>query len=164
MFSEDPELPTSPPGSGGQATAPSEAGKTAAEAPQRDSMRLHHRYYRLLRRSRLMVMAFGAAMGYFVFWAVPWFPGGLDEKDYTERVALTLLLGGFCGVLGIGTLTPIGLAGALFHMLNNSLYKNCLFLCAGAVEQKTGTTELSELGGLARCMPATFMACLIASM
>ena len=67
-------------------------------------------------------------------------------------------------VLGIGTLTPIGLAGALFHMLNNSLYKNCLFLCAGAVEQKTGTTELSELGGLARCMPATFTACLIASL
>ena len=67
-------------------------------------------------------------------------------------------------VLGIGTLTPIGLAGALFHMLNNSLYKNCLFLCAGAVEKKTGTTELSELGGLAGSMPATFASCLVASL
>jgi hypothetical protein len=51
-----------------------------------------------------MVIAFWAAMGYFVFWAVPWFPGGLDEKDYTERVAFTFVLGGLCGVLGIGTL------------------------------------------------------------
>lgn len=67
-------------------------------------------------------------------------------------------------VLGIGTLTPIGLAGALFHMLNNSIYKNCLFLCAGAVEKKTGSTELAELGGLARSMPATFTACLLASL
>jgi formate hydrogenlyase subunit 3/multisubunit Na+/H+ antiporter MnhD subunit len=67
-------------------------------------------------------------------------------------------------VLGIGTLTPIGLVGALFHMLNNSLYKNCLFLCAGAVEQKTGTTQLAELGGLARAMPATFTSCLLASL
>jgi formate hydrogenlyase subunit 3/multisubunit Na+/H+ antiporter MnhD subunit len=67
-------------------------------------------------------------------------------------------------VLGIGTLTPIGVAGALFHLLNNSLYKNCLFLCAGAVEQKAGTTELSELGGLGRAMPVTFTACLIASL
>jgi formate hydrogenlyase subunit 3/multisubunit Na+/H+ antiporter MnhD subunit len=67
-------------------------------------------------------------------------------------------------ILGIGTLTPLGLAGALFHMLNNSIYKNCLFLCAGAVEKKAGTLELSELGGLARSMPATFTACLIASL
>jgi formate hydrogenlyase subunit 3/multisubunit Na+/H+ antiporter MnhD subunit len=67
-------------------------------------------------------------------------------------------------VLGIGTLTPIGLAGGLFHMLNHSIYKSCLFLCAGAVEKKTGTLELAELGGLARSMPATFTACLIASL
>jgi diguanylate cyclase (GGDEF)-like protein len=51
-----------------------------------------------------MVMAFWMAMGYFVFWAIPWFPGGLDEKDYTERVAFTFVLAGLCGVLGISTL------------------------------------------------------------
>ena len=59
-------------------------------------------------------------------------------------------------VLGIGTLNPVGIAGALFHMLNNSIYKSCLFLCAGAVEKKTGSTDLSELGGLAGQMPVTF--------
>ena len=41
-------------------------------------------------------------------------------------------------ILGIGTGTAIGLAGGLFHMLNNTIYKSSLFLCAGVVEKETG--------------------------
>ena len=67
-------------------------------------------------------------------------------------------------VLGIGTGIPIGIAGGLFHMLNNAVYKSCLFLCAGAVEKQTGTTDLDRLGGLARCMPITFAACLVSAL
>jgi len=67
-------------------------------------------------------------------------------------------------VLGIGAGTPLGLAGGLFHMLNNAVYKSALFLCAGAVEEKAGTTDLDRLGGLARAMPATFATCLTASL
>lgn len=67
-------------------------------------------------------------------------------------------------VLGIGTGSVIGIAGALFHMLNNAIYKSCLFLTAGAVEKRTGTTDMSRLGGLSRHMPATFVACLVASL
>jgi formate hydrogenlyase subunit 3/multisubunit Na+/H+ antiporter MnhD subunit len=67
-------------------------------------------------------------------------------------------------LLGIGTMNPIGIAGGLFHMLNNSIYKNCLFLCAGTVERKTGTNDLSELGGLAKVMPVTFIACLVSAL
>ncbi|MFC2008653.1 complex I subunit 5 family protein [Chloroflexota bacterium] len=59
-------------------------------------------------------------------------------------------------LLGIGTGTPIGIAGGLFHMLNNAIYKGCLFLTAGAVEKKTGTMDLARLGGLAKAMPFTF--------
>ena len=51
-------------------------------------------------------------------------------------------------ILGIATLTPVGIAGGIFHMLNNAIYKCCLFLCAGAVEKKAGTTDLDRLGGL----------------
>ncbi|MCK9604806.1 MAG: hypothetical protein M0R66_10660, partial [Candidatus Omnitrophica bacterium] len=36
-------------------------------------------------------------------------------------------------ILGIGTGNPIGIAGGLFHMLNNAIYKSCLFLSAGNV-------------------------------
>lgn len=67
-------------------------------------------------------------------------------------------------VLGIATLTPVGIAGGVFHMLNNAIYKSCLFLCGGAVEEATGTAELDELGGLGRKMPLTFAACLIAAL
>ncbi|MFC1761839.1 NADH-quinone oxidoreductase subunit L [Planctomycetota bacterium] len=67
-------------------------------------------------------------------------------------------------VLGIATGTPIGIAGGLFHMLNHAIYKSCLFLCGGAVEQQTGTSELDELGGLGQKMPITFAACLIAAL
>ncbi len=67
-------------------------------------------------------------------------------------------------VLGIATLTPIGIAGGVFHMLNHAIYKCCLFLCGGSVEQQAGTAELDELGGLGKKMPWTFATCLIAAL
>ncbi len=66
-------------------------------------------------------------------------------------------------VLGIGTGVPVGIAGGVFHMLNNAIYKTCLFLTAGSIEKQTGTTEISKLGGLARAMPITFGACAVAA-
>jgi formate hydrogenlyase subunit 3/multisubunit Na+/H+ antiporter MnhD subunit len=67
-------------------------------------------------------------------------------------------------VLGIGTGTPVGIAGGVFHMLNNALYKQSLFLISGNVEQKAGTTELVNLGGLSRVMPLTYISAVIASL
>ena len=67
-------------------------------------------------------------------------------------------------ILGIATMTPVGIAGGVFHMLNHAIYKCCLFLCGGAVQRASGTAELDELGGLGNKMPWTFGACLIASL
>jgi len=67
-------------------------------------------------------------------------------------------------ILGIATMTPVGIAGGVFHMLNNAIYKCCLFLCGGAVEQEAGTAELDRLGGLGGKMPVTFVTCLIAAL
>ncbi|MFH1594648.1 MAG: proton-conducting transporter membrane subunit [Candidatus Omnitrophota bacterium] len=67
-------------------------------------------------------------------------------------------------VLGIGTGNPIGIAGGLFHMLNNAVYKSCLFMSGGAIEKKAETTDLGKLGGFARIMPITFVTFLIASL
>jgi formate hydrogenlyase subunit 3/multisubunit Na+/H+ antiporter MnhD subunit len=66
-------------------------------------------------------------------------------------------------VLGLGTGNPVGIAGGLFHMLNHSIYKACLFLSGGAVQHRTGTTDLDELGGLGKMMPMTFISFLIAA-
>ncbi|MBU0548381.1 MAG: hypothetical protein KJ710_08350 [Candidatus Omnitrophica bacterium] len=67
-------------------------------------------------------------------------------------------------ILGIGTGNPIGIAGGIFHMLNHAIYKSCLFFTSGNVEYRSHTTELDELGGLAKVMPFTYISALIASL
>lgn len=66
-------------------------------------------------------------------------------------------------ILGIGTAVPAGIVGGIFHMINNALYKSCLFFTAGAVERQTGTTDLQKLGGLGKKMPVTFICFIIAA-
>ena len=68
-------------------------------------------------------------------------------------------------ILGIGTAVPIGIAGGIFHMINHAMYKSGLFLSAGSVEHRAGTTDLRKLGGLAKEMPFTaagFTVCALA--
>lgn len=67
-------------------------------------------------------------------------------------------------LLGIGTATPVGIAGGLFHMVNHAVYKSCLFLSGGAVEKRMHTADMSKLGGIAKYMPLTFTCFLIASL
>jgi formate hydrogenlyase subunit 3/multisubunit Na+/H+ antiporter MnhD subunit len=67
-------------------------------------------------------------------------------------------------VIGIGTGIPVGVAGGLFHMVNNCIYKTCLFLGGGAVQKKSGTADLGSLGGLAQFMPISFICSLVASL
>jgi len=67
-------------------------------------------------------------------------------------------------VLGIATGTAIGVIGGLFHMVNNALYKCCLFLTAGAAERRSGESELDQMGALAHSVPLTFLFAVIAAM
>ncbi|HKI46150.1 MAG TPA: proton-conducting transporter membrane subunit [Balneolales bacterium] len=64
-------------------------------------------------------------------------------------------------VVGLGMGTVLGIIGGLFHMINNALYKNGLFLVAGNVEDRTGKSDLNDTGGLAGNMPVTFIAALV---
>jgi len=67
-------------------------------------------------------------------------------------------------ILGLGTGAFIGILGGLFHMINNALYKACLFLGAGAAEDATGETDLAHMGGLAKVMPGVFLSMLVAAL
>jgi formate hydrogenlyase subunit 3/multisubunit Na+/H+ antiporter MnhD subunit len=67
-------------------------------------------------------------------------------------------------VLGIGTGNPVGIAGGIFHMFNHATYKSCQFFASGNVEYRTRTSQLNELGGLAKAMPLTYISALIASL
>ena len=64
-------------------------------------------------------------------------------------------------VLALGLSTPLGIAAGLLHCLNHGLFKGGLFLCAGAIQQATGTRDMDRMGGLGRYMPATFTLWLI---
>ncbi|MFO7721626.1 MAG: proton-conducting transporter membrane subunit [Bacteroidales bacterium] len=58
----------------------------------------------------------------------------------------------------------LAIAGGLFHLINHAVFKGLLFLNAGAIEYRTGTRELSQMGGLAKPMPVTFATSLSASL
>jgi NADH-quinone oxidoreductase subunit L len=80
----------------------------------------------------------------------------LIQRDYKRLLSFHAISQVGYMILGIGTAVPVGIVGGLFHMLNNALYKSCLFLTAGSVEKQTGTTDLGNLGGIASRMPVTF--------
>jgi NADH-quinone oxidoreductase subunit L len=85
----------------------------------------------------------------------------LVQKEYKKLLSYHAISQVGYMILGIGTAVPAGIIGGLFHMLNNAMYKSCLFLTGGAVEKQTGTTDLEKLGGLGLKMPVTCVAFLI---
>ena len=64
------------------------------------------------------------------------------------------------GVITVGFATgnAAGVTGAVYHLVNQALFKSLLFLCAGAVVHRTGQTSLRALGGIGRRMPAITVA------
>ncbi len=87
----------------------------------------------------------------------------LIQKDYKRLLSYHAISQVGYMILGIGTMVPAGIVGGLFHMINNALYKSCLFLSGGSVEKQTGTTDLSKLGGLGKQMPITFICFIVAA-
>ena len=69
-------------------------------------------------------------------------------------------------VLGLFSLTPMGVAGGVFQMLAHGLSTGALFLLVGVIYERRHTREIAEFGGLAHQMPAyatVFMITMLAS-
>lgn len=84
-----------------------------------------------------------------------------------ENVGIILLgVGGaMVGVaLDLPVLASLALLAGLFHLFNHGLFKTALFLGAGEIEMQTGIRDMEKLGGIARLMPWTAVAVLIALM
>ena len=58
-------------------------------------------------------------------------------------------------LFGLATLHPIGITGALLHVLFHSVAKSLLFMGAGSIIHQTGKTKVSDLRGVGRQMPVT---------
>ncbi len=71
-------------------------------------------------------------------------------------------------VMGIGCAAylgkdgAMGLAGALYHIVNHALFKAALFLGVGAVYFRTNELDMYKLGGLMKNMPVTAICLFIA--
>lgn len=88
---------------------------------------------------------------------------GLQQTDLKRILAATTLavLGILVLLLGIGSEKAV-LAAMLF-LLGHALYKATLFMVAGSVDHETGTRDVRSLGGLAKLMPLTAGAALLAA-
>ena len=60
-------------------------------------------------------------------------------------------------VAGVGIGTTLAISGTAAHAFTHILYKALLLMGAGAVLHMTGRSKLTELGGLYRYMPVTFL-------
>ncbi|MCX7708131.1 MAG: proton-conducting transporter membrane subunit [Anaerolineae bacterium] len=67
-------------------------------------------------------------------------------------------------VLLLGLDTTLSVKAAMLFLLVHALYKGALFLVAGAVDHEAGTRDVRQLGGLARAMPITATAAVLAAL
>jgi NADH-quinone oxidoreductase subunit M len=67
-------------------------------------------------------------------------------------------------VLGIFSLTVKGVEGAVLQMVNHGLSTGALFLCVGALYERTHTRSLHEHGGLASAMPRYALVLMLATL
>ena len=76
----------------------------------------------------------------------------------TDNMGLVLLGVGASGLFastGHHSLALLALVAALLHVAFHAVFKGCLFLSAGSIQQATGTRDLDALGGLLHRMPVT---------
>jgi len=93
----------------------------------------------------LLVVA-GATMLLGVF-------GALMQRHVLRVMAFLVISAMGYVVMGLGFFTTLGLAGAIFYVFQDIPVKTTLFLIGGLMERNTGTSRLSEMGGLYQHRP-----------
>lgn len=73
----------------------------------------------------------------------------LAQNDLKSMIAYSSISHMGAVLLGIATLTTIGITGAVYMMLAHGLISPMLFMSAGVVQHHTGTRLIDKLGGLA---------------
>lgn len=81
----------------------------------------------------------------------------LKETHLKRRLAWSTVSNLSYILFGAALMTPLGLVGALCHMVFHAVMKICSFFCAGAVIYKSGRNYIHELDGFGRKMPKVFV-------
>jgi hydrogenase-4 component B len=85
----------------------------------------------------------------------------------TENVGIAAMgfgIGYLGWTWGIPSLTVLGFAGGLLHILNHALFKCLLFYAAGSVYRAVHSVDIERLGGLAKRLPLTATSFLLAAL
>ena len=81
----------------------------------------------------------------------------LKETHIKRRMAWSTVSNLSYILFGVVLMTPLGLVGALSHMIFHAVMKICSFFCAGAVIHQTGREYIYQLDGFGRKMPKVFL-------
>jgi multicomponent Na+:H+ antiporter subunit D len=80
----------------------------------------------------------------------------VKETHIKRRLAYSTISNLSYILFGVLIMTPLGLVGALCHMIFHGFMKICSFFCAGAMITQAHANYVHELDGLAKKMPKVF--------
>jgi multicomponent Na+:H+ antiporter subunit D len=88
----------------------------------------------------------------------------IAQKDIKRMLAYSSVSQICYIALGISLANPIGLIGALLHILNHAFMKGCLFQVSGEINYSTDEQRISNFMGLGRAMPIPMGAFTVAAL
>ncbi|MFI9642977.1 Na+/H+ antiporter subunit D [Micromonospora sp. NPDC051925] len=79
--------------------------------------------------------------------------GAVAQSDMKRLFSFTLVSHIGYMIFGVALSTAAALSGAIFYVVHHITIQTTLFLVAGLVEERAGSTDLRRIGGLARVTP-----------
>lgn len=77
----------------------------------------------------------------------------LMQEDIKKLIAYSSVAHMGFVTMGIFSMTPQGIEGAMFQMVSHGLISGALFLCVGVIYDRLHTREIAAFGGLTQRMP-----------
>src|SRR6187455_3465278 len=88
----------------------------------------------------------------------------LAQEDMKKLIAYSSVAHMGFVTMGLFTLTPQGIQGAMFQMMSHGLVSGALFLCVGVIYDRMHTREIAAYGGLVNNMPKYAVAFMVFTM
>lgn len=95
-------------------------------------------------------------MGIVMFTTVYGCSRAVKETHIKRRLAYSTISNLSYILFGVTIMTPLGLVGALTHLIFHAVIKICSFFCAGAIIHQTEKQYVHELDGMGYRMPCVF--------
>jgi multicomponent Na+:H+ antiporter subunit A len=145
----------------------------AMEAPTPVSAYLHSAT--MVKAGVYLLMRLNPTLGGTPAWEIllPFFGGvtlivgtflGMRQTDLKLMLAYTTMASLGLLVMLTGFDSEHAIAAAVLYLVAHSLFKGALFMVAGLIDHESGTRDVTKLSGLAKAMPITFAAALLAAL